>query len=79
MLDARYFGRQFDDDLNKYPLTGAFVANAAITRSLPNGFVAYIAFDSLLDRRYQIACTPTLSTAPPTLARIGFCCQPREP
>ena len=79
VLNARYFGRQFDDDLNQYPLTGAFVANAGITRSLPKGFATYIAVDNLFDRRYEIARTPTLSTAPPTLARIGFRWQSREP
>jgi outer membrane receptor protein involved in Fe transport len=71
VLDCRYFGRQFDDDLNQFPLTGAFVANAALTRTLPRGFVAYIAADNLFDRRYATARTPTLSVAPPTLARIG--------
>jgi outer membrane receptor protein involved in Fe transport len=70
-FDGRYFGRQFDDDLNQFPLTGAFVANAGVTRTLPRGFAAYIAVDNMLDRRYDIARTPTLNVAPPTLARIG--------
>jgi outer membrane receptor protein involved in Fe transport len=78
VLDARYFGRQFDDDQNQFPLTGAFVLNAAVTRTLPHSFSAYIAADNLLDRRYAIARTPTLSTAPPTLARVGLRWQSRE-
>jgi outer membrane receptor protein involved in Fe transport len=79
VVDARYFGRQFDDDQNQFPLTGAFVANAAVSRLLPKGFAGYIAADNLLDRRYQIARTPTLSTAPPTLARVGIRWQSHEP
>lgn len=79
VLDTRYFGRQFDDDRNQFPLTGAFVANAALSRTLPRGLTAYIAADNLLDRRYAVARTPTLSTAPPTLARIGLRWQSREP
>jgi outer membrane receptor protein involved in Fe transport len=78
VLDARYFGRQFDDDRNLFSLTGAFVANAAITRTLPNGFSAYIAGDNVLDRRYAVARTPTLSTAPPAFARAGVRWQSRE-
>ena len=72
VFDARYFGREFDDDLNQYPLAGAFVANAAVTRTLSKGFSVYLAGDNMLDRRYDIARTPTLNTAPPTLARIGL-------
>jgi outer membrane receptor protein involved in Fe transport len=79
VMDGRYFGRQFDDDQNQFPLTGAFVANAGLTRSLPRGFDAYIAVDNLLDRRYQIARTPTLNVAPPTLARVGLRWHSREP
>jgi outer membrane receptor protein involved in Fe transport len=79
VVDARYFGRQFDDDLNQFLLGGAFVANAGVTRSLPHGFAAYIAVDNLLDRRYDIARTPTLNVDPPTLARIGLRWHSREP
>jgi outer membrane receptor protein involved in Fe transport len=79
VVDSRYFGRQFDDDLNQFPLAGAFVANAGVTRSLPCGFAAYIAVDNLLDRRYAIARTPTLNVAPPALARIGLRWHSREP
>jgi outer membrane receptor protein involved in Fe transport len=79
VMDGRYFGRQFDDDQNQFPLTGAFVANAGLTRSLSRGFDAYIAVDNLLDRRYQIARTPTLNVAPPTLARVGLRWHSREP
>ncbi len=78
VVDGRYFGRQFDDDRNQFPLTGAFVANAGITRALPRGFSAYVAADNLLDRRYAIARTPTLSTSPPTVARVGVRWESRE-
>jgi outer membrane receptor protein involved in Fe transport len=79
VFDTRYFGRQFDDDLNQFLLGGAFVANAAITRSLPRRFAAYLAADNLLNRRYAIARTPTLNVAPPALVRLGLRWQSREP
>jgi len=78
VLDARYFGRQFDDDLNQYPLAGAFIANAAVTRTLPKGFAVYLAGDNVLDRRYDTARTPTLNIAPPTVARVGLSWNSRD-
>jgi outer membrane receptor protein involved in Fe transport len=70
-LQARASGRQFDDDLNQFPLGGFLVADVYAARSLRRHAELFVAVENLTGRRFAVARTPTTSLGPPTLARGG--------
>jgi outer membrane receptor protein involved in Fe transport len=69
---ARWIGRQFDDDQNRFPLGGFVAVDARAARTLGRGLSIFAAGENLLDRRYDAARTPTLTVGPPRLLRIGL-------
>lgn len=68
---ARASSRQFDDDLNQFPLNSFFQLDAYVSRRLRSGVEVFTAVENLFDSRIQIARTPTLNVGPPILARVG--------
>jgi outer membrane receptor protein involved in Fe transport len=68
---GRYVGRQFDDDLNQFPLSGYFTADASLHYRIRERAEAYIAAENLLDRGYAIARTPIEQLGAPRLVRVG--------
>ena len=69
---ARASSRQFDDDLNQFPLDPFFVLDAYASKRMRSGVEAFAAVENLFDTRIQIARTPTLNGGPPILARAGL-------
>ena len=69
---ARASSRQFDDDLNQFPLASFFQLDTYISKRLRSGMEVFAAVENLLDSRIQIARNPTLNVGPPIFARLGF-------
>jgi outer membrane receptor protein involved in Fe transport len=70
-MQARYVGKQFDDDQNQFPLNGFFTADAYVSHQLHRGVEIYGAAENIFDRRYQVARTPIVQLGPPVMARAG--------
>ncbi len=71
-MQARYVGKQFDDDQNQFPLNGFFTADAYVSHQLHRGVEIYGAAENIFDRRYQVARTPIVQLGPPVMARAGL-------
>jgi outer membrane receptor protein involved in Fe transport len=71
-MQARYVGKQFDDDQNQFPLNGFFTADAYLSRRIRRGIDLYGAAENIFDRRYQVARTPIVQLGPPVMARAGL-------
>ncbi|HLW51950.1 MAG TPA: TonB-dependent receptor [Candidatus Angelobacter sp.] len=68
---ARASSRQFDDDLNQFPLDSFFQLDAYVSRRLAHGVELFAAAENLTDSRVQVARTPTLNVGPPIFGRAG--------
>lgn len=68
---ARASSRQFDDDLNQFPLDSFFQLDTYVSKRLRSGMEVFAAVENLFDSRIQIARTPTLNVGPPIFARAG--------
>jgi outer membrane receptor protein involved in Fe transport len=71
-LAARYVGRQFDDDLNQFPLGGYCTADTMLAYRAGDAVQLFLAGENLLDRSYAIARTPTLSLGARRFIRAGI-------
>jgi outer membrane receptor protein involved in Fe transport len=71
-MQGRYVGKQFDDDLNQFPLDQFFTADAYLSRRIHRGIEIYGAAENMFDRRYQVARTPIVQLGPPVIARAGL-------
>lgn len=68
---ARASSRQFDDDLNQFPLDSFFQLDTYVSRRLRSGMEVFVAVENLFDSRIQVARSPTLNVGPPIFARAG--------
>ena len=68
---SRASSRQFDDDLNQFPLDSYFQLDAYAAKRLGRGVEVFTALENLTDSRIQIAKTPTVNVGPPIFARAG--------
>jgi len=68
---ARASSRQFDDDLNQFPLDSYFQLDAYVAKRLGRGVEVFTAVENLTDLRIQIAKTPTVNVGPPIFVRAG--------
>ena len=71
-MQARYVGKQYDDDQNQLPLNGFFTADAYLSRQIRRGVELYAAAENIFDRRYQVSRTPIVQLGPPVMARAGL-------
>jgi outer membrane receptor protein involved in Fe transport len=69
---GRYVSRQFDDDLNQFPLAGFFLADDKVQFRMSDRLRAYLAMENALDRVYPIARTPSLMVGSPRQIRAGL-------
>lgn len=63
---------EFDDAQNMFPLGGAFVLSASVSRPLTKGFDVFLQGENLTNDQYFIAKTPTPNVGQPIQARVGF-------
>ena len=54
-ITLRYFGRQFEDDLNRFALDDAITIDAVLKVQLANGIALRLAAENLLDARVMAA------------------------
>lgn len=71
-VTGRMVGKQFDDDLNSFPLGRFFVLDAEAARSIGRGMEVFGAVENLFDVKYNTAATPVPELGLPIAARIGF-------
>ncbi|MBS1853537.1 MAG: TonB-dependent receptor [Acidobacteria bacterium] len=71
-IQGRYVGAQFDDDINSLVLRRYFTMDLLLSHPLRPGLEVFGAAENLLNQRYDVARTPTLTVGPPILARVGL-------
>jgi outer membrane receptor protein involved in Fe transport len=71
-LEARMSGHQFDDDNNRFRLSGFFTMNAYASHTFRRRYEAFVAADNLLDRRIEVGRTPTLTLGQKQSVRGGL-------
>jgi outer membrane receptor protein involved in Fe transport len=71
-LQARFVGKQFEDDQNILPLERFFTLDAQISRRVSRHVKLFAAAQNLAGVRYQIGRTPIITVGPPVLARLGL-------
>jgi outer membrane receptor protein involved in Fe transport len=71
-VDGRMVGKQFDDDLNSFPLGRFFVLDAEAARSIGHGMEVFGAVENLFNVKYATAATPVPQLGLPIAARLGF-------
>jgi len=71
MIGGRYTSRQFDDDVNQFPLAGYFLAEGKLEFRVAKQASVFLAVENALDRSYPIARTPSLMTGAPRLVEAG--------
>jgi outer membrane receptor protein involved in Fe transport len=71
-VDGRMVGKQFDDDLNSFPLGRFFVLDAEAARSIGHGMEIFGAVENLFNVKYATAATPVPQLGLPIAARLGF-------
>ncbi len=71
-VTGRMVGKQFDDDLNSFPLGRFFVLDAEAARSVGPGLEIFGAVENLFDVKYATAATPVPQLGLPIAARLGF-------
>src|SRR5262249_5164787 len=54
MAEARYLGRQFEDDLNTQPIGAVVLFDARAERQLANGLSMFVSGQNLFDRHYIV-------------------------
>jgi outer membrane receptor protein involved in Fe transport len=71
-IDGRMIGKQFDDDLNSFPLGRFFVLDVSASRSIGRAVELFAAAENLFNVKYQTAATPVPQLGLPIAARFGF-------
>ena len=71
-LQSRMSGRQYDDDANAYLLHGYFRLDAYASHQIGRHVELFAAGENLLDRKIEVAKTPTTTLGMPRVARAGF-------
>jgi outer membrane receptor protein involved in Fe transport len=70
-IQARWTGRQFDDDQNRLPLRSFTTVDLLAAHPLGGGIAAFFAAENLFDQRYETGRTPLRTLGPPRLVRVG--------
>ncbi len=71
-VNGRMVGKQYDDDLNTFPLGRYFVLDAMAWRSIRAGFEVFTAAENLFNVKYITAATPVPQLGLPITARFGL-------
>jgi outer membrane receptor protein involved in Fe transport len=71
-VNGRMVGKQFDDDLNQFPLGRFFVLDVMASRAVGSGVEIFAAAENLLNEKYATEATPILQLGLPITARFGL-------
>ncbi len=70
-VDGRFVGKQYDDDLNLFPLGRFFVLDATAARRMGHGVELFFAAENLSNEQYAVEATPVPEIGLPFTARAG--------
>lgn len=70
-IQTRWSSRQFDDDLNQFPLRSAFVTDVFVSRTVAAHLDLQLAVENVFDARVEASATPVITVGQPRAARIG--------
>jgi len=71
LLQGRWAGEQFDDDLNQLPLPGYFVADLSLRRPFGDRLAVFLSAENLFDRKVVTGRTPVETLGNPRLVQVG--------
>jgi outer membrane receptor protein involved in Fe transport len=71
-VQARWLGKQFDDDQNQLALAPFVVADLFLSRRLMPGLHAFVSAENVFDVRYDVGRTPVRTVGPPRTLRAGL-------
>jgi len=71
-VQGTFVGKQFDDDLNAFPLDRYFAVDVYVSHALRKRFQVFVAAENLFNTRWAVAATPVTTLGPPLLARVGL-------
>ncbi|MDE3138170.1 MAG: TonB-dependent receptor, partial [Acidobacteriota bacterium] len=71
-VDGRFVGKQYDDDLNLFPLGRFFVLDATAAREMGHGVQLFFAAENLFNQQYAVQATPVPEIGLPFAARAGL-------
>ena len=71
LLQERGAGRQFDDDLNQFPLPGYLVTDLSLRRPFGNRVDLFLSAENLFDRKVVTGRTPIETLGSPRLIQLG--------
>ena len=71
-VQARFSGRQFDDDLNAFELNSFGVVDAQVSRSVLHGVVGFVSVENLFNADYDAGRTPIRLIGWPRTVRVGI-------
>ncbi|MFL6259651.1 MAG: TonB-dependent receptor plug domain-containing protein [Thermoanaerobaculia bacterium] len=71
LLQGRWAGEQFDDDLNQLPLRGYFVADLSLRRPLGDRLAVFLSAENLFNRKVATGRTPVETLGNPRLVQLG--------
>lgn len=71
-FQARFVGKQFEDDQNTLPLAKFFTLDAEVSRRVSRNVKLFAAAQNLTGVRYEVGRTPVITVGPPALARVGI-------
>ncbi|RPI20632.1 MAG: TonB-dependent receptor, partial [Acidobacteria bacterium] len=71
-LQARWIGRQFEDDLNTLVLPGYLVIDCLISRPVATNLRLFLSVENLFDREYAVGRTPIEQLGSPRLIHGGL-------
>ncbi|MBI1748141.1 MAG: TonB-dependent receptor [Acidobacteria bacterium] len=69
---ARWIGRQFDDDLNRFSLDRFFLLDFTVSRFLNKNWEAFVAVENAFNRTYMVGMTPTPMIGAPRRVHGGL-------
>jgi iron complex outermembrane receptor protein len=72
LLQERGAGRQFDDDLNQFPLAGYFVTDLSLRRPFGDRVELFLSAENLFNAKVAAARTPVETLGSPRLIQLGI-------
>jgi outer membrane receptor protein involved in Fe transport len=71
LLQERAASRQFDDDLNQFPLPGYFVTDLSLRRPFGDRLAVFLSAENLFNRKVVAGRTPVETLGNPRLVQVG--------
>jgi outer membrane receptor protein involved in Fe transport len=70
-LQSRWSSRQFDDDLNQFPLRSAIATDLFASRGVARNLALTFAVENIFNARVEASATPAITLGQPRAARVG--------